>query len=474
LRLATPIIAYSAAVALSWAYERDLGGLRSTILAGEPSARFVLGIALWLAAAWLAAALFERLVLRIMRRRRVENQLPKLLIDVGAILIFFAAGLVIVTHVLGQPLGGALATSGVLAAIIGFSVQRTIADVAAGVSLNLEQSIRLGDWIETASGAIGKAIEITWRTARLETLDGQMIVIPNSALSASQFINLSAPRRAMRATRKVTIDYAVPADRVVQILTAALKATDGVEPRPEPDVIVESCEASGIAYTMRFWVADYPSSFTVSSAVFTTALNFLDQAGIAPVYPKTDITLIAPRERHIDRHIDIVAILRRTPFFAAFDDDTLQLIARAGRLRDYAANSEIVREGDVGASLFVVITGLLEVTKAIAGKPPRRLGQLMPGSIFGEMSLLTGASRIATVSATTAATILEIEKSEMEPVLARYPDVMARFGQLIAEREMANESVLAAFPEERLEIARLGVAAFVRAKMARLFGTMAH
>jgi len=471
VRLAAPFICFALILALAWGVDHDAMGIMSALPAGAaPYAWTVTRIAAWLAAAWIAAALFGAVVWQFARRRTAQNKLPKLLIDVGRLVIFFGAALAIVSQVFNQPLGGLLATSGILAAIIGFSVQKTIADVVAGVGLNVEQSIKLGDWIEASPGAIGKVIEVTWRTTHLETIDGRLIVIPNSTLISGPFTNLNAPQRWMRTSKTVEIEYEVPAERVIQILQSAMAATEGVLAYPAPEVYIDKCADNGVVYNMHFWVADYPDTFRVSRAVVINALKFLDQANISPVYPKTDVMLIEPFQRHIDRRVDVAGILRRMPFFAAFEAETVETLAHGGHLREFAPETVIVREDEAGSSLFVVIEGLLEVTKRVAGKPDRRVGRLVPGEIFGEMSLLTGAQRSATVTAATHASLLEIDKRQIEPVLTSHPEAIAALGQLVAGRAAANESILALWPEERQEIARLGVAAFLRAKIGEFFG----
>ncbi len=470
MRLGVPLICFVVVIGLSWAVDHNVAGIMSALPAeAAPSIKIFVGVATWLAAAWVAAAVFGMLVLQATRRRGAENKLPKLLIDVGNIVIFFCVGLIIVSQVFGKPLGGLLATSGVLAALIGFSVQKTIGDMVAGVGLNLEQTIKLGDWIEAIPGTIGKVIEITWRTTHLETRDGRLVVLPNSMLNTGHFTNLNAPQRYLRVTRTVAIDYDVPAERVIRILQAAMEATDGVRSQPEPVVYVDAYGDNGIIYSMNYWVADYPETFTVTRELLVNALKFLDQAGISPVYPKADVTLLEAKQRRIERHIDVASILARTPFFEPFETEALQLIEQGSRLREFPPRAVVVKEGDPGSSLFVVVAGVLDVSKQVPGKPDRRVGRLVAGDLFGEMSLLTGASRSATITAATHSTLIEIDKQQIEPILVSHPEAITRLGQMVSEREAANESILALWPEERQEIARLGVAAFVRAKITQFF-----
>ena len=470
MRRVAPVICFALVIALYWAIDHDAAGIMSHLPANAYSyTKLAAGTAVWFAAAWVMAAILSEL-LQLLARRRGMDKLPSLLSSVGAIVIFFCAGLAVVSLVFGYSLGGLLATSGVLAAIIGLSLQKTIANISAGVTLNIEQTIKLGDWVETSAGTIGKVIEITWRTTHLETIDGHLIVIPNSTLIDGSFTNFNAPQRPMRFTNTIFIDYSLPTERVSRILEAALKASNGVLQQPPPFVRVYNCVGSGVGYNLYYWAADYPENFRITSEVLSNALKFLDQVGITPVYPKQDITLFEPSLRQINPKFDIGGILRRIPFFAAFEADALLQIERGCQLREFRPDAIVVREGDAGTSLFVVITGVLEVSKQIPGAPNRHLGRIMPGDLFGEMSLLTGAARSATVTASSHATVVEIDKQLIEPILATHPESITALSQFVAERAAANVNTLANSPEEKQEITRMGAAAFLRKKIASFFG----
>ena len=470
MRRLAPAIFFVLTIALYWAVNHDSGGIMEWLPpSAGPYAILAAGTAIWFAAAWLATSILVEII-RLVVRRRGGDRLPKILVDIGALLIFFCAGLAVVSRVFGYPLNGLLTTSGVLAAIIGLSLQKTIGNVSAGITLNAEQTIRLGDWIETSAGAIGKVIEITWRTTHLETIAGRVIVIPNGMLIDNSFTNFSAPQRYMRFNKRISIDYNQPAERIVRILEAALKASDGVLAEPPPMVFVGECADSGVAYDLYYWTADYPESFRITGNVLSTALKFLDQAGISPVYPKQDITLFEPATRHIERKYDVADILHRVPFFSVFAAESLQQIVRGGKLREFRPDEVVVFEEDTGKSLFVVIAGLLEVSKRLFGAEKRHLGRLMPGDLFGEMSLLTGASRSATVTASSHVTLLEIDKELIEPILTSHPESIASLSQFIVERNAANATALAKSSEEKQEIVSLGAAAFMRKKIAAFFG----
>lgn len=471
MRVLIPVVTFAVVFILYWMVRHDTAGLMSSAPpAMRDYAGIVLGVGFWLAAAWVATSLLTVTVLQFVRRRRTQNKLPKFLIDVGAMVIFFCAFLLILSQVFNYSLSGVLATSGVLAAVIGFAVQRTIADIIAGVSLNLEQSVKIGDWIELPNGLVGQAIEITWRTTHLYTRDGRLIVVPNSVLIGERFANFSAPQRYFRLARQVSIDYAVPPERVVGILQSAMKATPGVLDQPDPIVYIDECGDNGIVYSMNYWVADYPESFLISRHVVQTALAFLDRAGISTSYPHRDVMVLESKPRHIDHSIDVAPLLARIAFFRSFNPASLERLARDGKVHELPPDTVVVREGETGASLFVVIAGLLNVSKADERSGQRSVGRLVPGDVFGEMSLLTGAPRTATVTSAAPAILFEIGRDQIEPILAGHPEAIVALSDLMAQRAAINESILALWPQESRALATMGVAAFLRERINRFFG----
>ena len=428
-----------------------------------------IGVLFWLAVAALVQASLRGLILRRTHIRQGEGKLPVLLIDLSAALVYFAAVLAIVSLVFERSLTGLLATSGIAAAIIGLAVQRTISDLLAGVALNIGQGgIKLGDWIGTPDGHVGKVLEITWRATHLVTRDDTLLVVPNSSLVQNRFQNYSAPKPYFRVSRQITVGYDAPPERVRLIFAAAMAATEGVIETPKPQVQIPECGDNGIVYQLNFWVVDYPKSFGIATAVTIAALRYLDQAGYACSSPQLDITLTRAQKRGIDHAIDRAAILQRVPLFRPFGAEAFALLERGALERHLSAGAEIVREGSEGQSLFIVVAGLFEVLRAGSGGETR-LARLSAGDVFGEMSLLTGAPRSATVRAVTDAVVLEIVKERLDPVLALQPDAVEEMSRLQAERMADNLNAASFTPSEREEIARIGVAQFLRGKISRFF-----
>ncbi|HXP32104.1 MAG TPA: mechanosensitive ion channel family protein [Stellaceae bacterium] len=445
-----------------------VAGFRGTL-------RLAAAIALWLSAAWLVRNVFVLAVLRYSARRArttgvLASGVPKLLIDVGGLVIFVAAIVGILAYVFNQSLGGLLATSGVLAAMIGFAMQRTLSDIFSGMALNAEHSFAIGDWLVTSTGITGKVVEHTWRAVHLVTIDGRSVVVPNSMLISNQIINLNAPERHFRLHEPMCLEYSIPGERAVSILETAMAMTEGVLRTPAPIVQFESCGESGVVYSLNYWVADYPESFVVSRQLMVNTLRLLDQAGFAPAYPKRDVALLEAPQRQIEYGMDLPALLGRVPLLKVLDEGSLAELGRKARPQNYPAAAVIVGEGEPGNSLFVVISGLLDVSRRGLATRPRSIGRLVAGDAFGEMSLLTGAPRSATITAVTPVTLAEITKETLEPILNAYPALILRLSEIQAARMTANMDTENLSPDEREELQKMGFAAVMRQRILQFFG----
>src|SRR4051812_48369694 len=279
MRLLPPLVVMLAASGLVFFARYSDSGIGDAQLFLDTLAQ----IALWLGAAWLVRrATGAALNLYSARKLRAEGTPHflqtgrNLLTDLVGLIAFGLAVLGIVGIVLHQPITGLLATSGLVAAVIGLATQRMIADIFAGLALSVERPFGVGDWLEIGSGLAGKIIEANWRAVRLVTIEGRAVVVPNSVLANNHFTNVSAPQRYFRLKRQICMDYSAPSERVVPILHAAMVSTPGVRKDPQPIVLIDETNDRGVVYSLNFWVSDFPEQFPVSRDVVITALRFLD------------------------------------------------------------------------------------------------------------------------------------------------------------------------------------------------------
>jgi CRP-like cAMP-binding protein len=142
--------------------------------------------------------------------------------------------------------------------------------------------------------------------------------------------------------------------------------------------------------------------------------------------------------------IDARAVLAAIPLFAdTLDARQLDRLAAQCEPAFFPAGAFIISEGDFGDSMYAVVSGEVGVTLHDARGGEHGVASVMPGEIVGEMSILTGMRRQATVVAKTDVAALEITKPALEEMFARAPDLIDRFGAVLAERQATLSRVAA-------------------------------
>lgn len=428
-------------------------------------AQLIVHTCIILCLAWLLKISIELFLNRV---RGSDKEVPRLLIDVIGVLIFVGAIIMVISLVFDKPVGGLLATSGLIVAILGFALQSTFSNIFSGIALNIENPFHIGDWLQLDSGEVGKVTDCNWRATRLLTIEGRTIVIPNGKLAEKTFTNLNAPERYYRIKQPIHVAYSAPTDRVENILASAIKATEGIVKEMPSVVLLEGCSERGVLYTLNYWVPDYPQSFGITNRAIANALNYLDQAGLIPSYPKRDIAIHETPRQEINRKVDILNLLKRVELFQLLNDDSLKRLQQKARLIDFEAGTVIVHENESGDSLFVVVSGLLEVLKSSPNGQLNRVAVLSPGQILGEMSLLTGSPRNATVTAQTPVALIEVKKDHFEPILRQNPELINLITEIQLKRQEANETMLSA-AGEKLDKADMINGDSLRSKIIRFF-----
>jgi MinD-like ATPase involved in chromosome partitioning or flagellar assembly len=135
-------------------------------------------------------------------------------------------------------------------------------------------------------------------------------------------------------------------------------------------------------------------------------------------------------------------ILRKTEIFERLPEADLQKIGRLLRERRLAENHVLVRQGDQGDAMYIIVEGRVKVAVTDQFGREKVLAFLGDGQFFGDMALLTGAPRSATVSATTNVRVLELRKDDFDVLVANNVDVMREMLQVMAQRQaLINQRV---------------------------------
>lgn len=372
---------------------------------------------------------------------RASERVPAIVQDVLLIGLFAVTA----TFVLDEKL---MTTSAVGAVVVGFALQDTLGNLFSGLAIQIEKPFRVGQWIRVGDHE-GQVQEVTWRATKLLTKAGQFTILPNSLMSREAILNYSEPTVPVRLQVEVGASYDVPPNDVKRALSEALGGAPLVLREPPPDVVVVDFASSAVTYRVRFWIDDYSRDSVALDQVRTNIWYALRRHGIEIPFPiQVEYSREEKTARAPDRVREVATRLRSVDLFAELDDDERMQLVWACREPLYASGERIVRQGDAGASMFLVLQGRVRVTLEPSGQ---EVAVTSPGGFFGEMSMLTGEARTATVSALDDVVLLEIDAERFRALAVRCPGLVERVSAIVSARRIGLAEAQAAADGQRAE-----------------------
>ncbi|HLS68939.1 MAG TPA: mechanosensitive ion channel domain-containing protein, partial [Kiloniellales bacterium] len=185
---------------------------------------------------------------------------------------------------LGQSMSGALASSGLVLAVLGFAIRNVVADAFSGIALGLDAPYRIGDWVNIDGEIKGRITEIGWRTTRLHTRDSTYMILPNSQIARQRLTNYSAPRRNYRAQLQLLLPHEVPIEEARRLLAEAAARSELVLKDPKPDARAVGFDRDGIPYRVRYWVPSFAEEIDCRDSVLGHIDAALREARLPPAY----------------------------------------------------------------------------------------------------------------------------------------------------------------------------------------------
>jgi small-conductance mechanosensitive channel/CRP-like cAMP-binding protein len=345
----------------------------------------------------------------------------------------------------GLNVAGLVATSAVVTAVIGFALRDILGNVIGGLALQTDRSIRIGDWIKTGD-VEGRVVEIRWRYTAVETRNGETLIVPNAVLTGEKVMVLGRRQGAPLQWRRwvhFNVDFQHPLTEVSRVVVDALREAElpGVSPEPPPDVVVVDFQAGYARYAVRYWLTDLLVDVAVDSQVRTRVYFALQRAGLSLSLPAHSVFLTeesaerrqelqqAERERRLQA-------LQGVELFRPLPDEDRQFLAGRLQYAPFAAGEVVTRQGAEAHWLYLVAEGSVAVRVAADGGLDREVAQLGPGDVFGEMSLMTGEPRSATVVATAPTRCYRLDKAAFQEILQRRPALADPLAEILARRRV--------------------------------------
>lgn len=399
--------------------------------------------------------------------RRFRPRTPRILPDVITS-AFALVALIRASSRLGVELSGIIATSAVLTAVIGLSLQDTLGNVLGGLSLQLDQSINVGDWVKIGD-VTGRVSEIRWRYTALETRNWETVIIPNNLLTKQQVMVLGRRHDQPEQWRrwvKFQVDYRTTPSNVIDVVQAALRAQPivHVAVQPPPNCIAYEFGDSTITYAVRYWLTDLAVDDPTDSAVRTVIFFALRRAGIPFAIPGKSVLLSHDDQRVEQQRAEELerrrGALGRVDLFRGLSDEERLELASNLQHAPFARGEVLTRVGADAHHLYTIVGGEVSV-RVGTGADEHEVSRLGPGTFFGEMALLTGEKRRATIVALTDVDCYRLDADAFRALLLKRPDLAETVAAVLAERSVG----LSAAHEKLDEAARASQLARSRADM---------
>ena len=391
---------------------------------------------------------------------RVGLRLPRILVDlltgVGVLVVFIAVG-----RRAGFSVAGLITTSAVVTAVIGFSLQDTLGNIMGGLSLQLDKSIAVGDWVSLGPGEpAGRVTEVRWRYTAIEMRTWDTVIVPNGVLVKSKVTIIGRSTGQPAWTRRQVdffIDFRTSPTDVIEAMEKVLRNDPpaNVARDPAPHVLLLSTKDSVAQYAVRYWLTDVVPDDPTDSAVRIRCWFALRRAGISLAIPAASVFLTQETperaERKTNREIDQrLRALKKVDLFSGLTAKLQRALADQLEFMPFAVGEAVTREGEKDDGLFMIVEGHALVRIGKDHETPKEVARLGPGQFFGEMSLMTGEARTASVIAATELLCYRMNKSAFQQILEETPMIADQVAEVLAKRKTA----LSAAQNERDESRR--------------------
>jgi small-conductance mechanosensitive channel len=407
----------------------------------------IVKIGLWMTLIVAIIRFLDFLIFGAAFRSSNQSELSALLRNVFSIIIYIVAFFIIFNSQYPRvDLAALFTTSTILGIVIGLALQDTLGNLFAGLAMQADQPFQVGDVVSISTRDTGVVEGVSWRGVKIRTFQNKLLVISNSVLG-KETIEV-APRDNLNA-RLVFFNtlYSSSPATTAHVVREAVRQVENVSQKIRPIVRIKSLGESGIDWEIKYWLEDYAKYNDTDALIRQRVWYVFQREHLEFAYPTRTIHVESkPQETAFIETVNtIFERLSAIPIFAPLSDEETQKLAEACIARVYAPGEAIVRKGQQGNSMFVINRGAVKVQIPENGYQ-RTINKLRETEFFGEMSLLTGQPRSATVIAEEETEVLQIKKHALRPLFETNPDLMNAICEIIEERRQLLKT-----PDEHVE-----------------------
>jgi small-conductance mechanosensitive channel/CRP-like cAMP-binding protein len=389
------------------------------------------GIVLWQQCVeigwWIIGARAVAATIRAMVALEGRPHESRIVSDLMAAGIYIVTGLAITNFAFAVPVGGLLATSGVIAIVLGLALQSTLSDVFSGIAVGLERAYKPGDLLWVEGDIEGTVVQVSWRSTQIRTRHDNIAIIPNSVIAKSRLINRSSPTPERADNLTIKLDARADPAHCVTILNAAVQTCLLPLAGPKPYVAYTGLMGDGGTFEIGYSVRSSDELVAAKTEVLSQVHRHLFHAGIAlavtnnanppPVPPTTISTLIGGSDM-----FGVLPPEERETFAQHFVPVTLD------------KGDTLIHEGEMAGAVFIIASGAVEVTRDDKGTH-HILARLGPGEVIGLVGLLTEKPHLASGTALTDVEAHRLDRAALTTALKVCPNMAHALKELALRKE---------------------------------------
>jgi small-conductance mechanosensitive channel/CRP-like cAMP-binding protein len=403
---------------------------------------------------------------------------PRLVEDLSVIAAYVVFGMTRL-HYAGLELSGIVTTSALITAIVAFAMQDTLGNILGGLALELDSSFALGDWIRI-DDVVGRVTDLGWRSISIETRNGETVVVPNGQVVRGR-ITLLGKRQGEPLLWRRTVHFSVVArvrpGAVIEPVVAALAQAkiDGVAHQPAADCVTLSFDNGSTMYAVRYWLTDLARDDPTDSTVREHIYAALQRQGLELATPVQHMFLHRSGDAEHQRDVageqaQRASMLRRSELFAGLTAAEIDRLASRLVFAPFAAGDLITRQGASAHWLYILARGSVAVLLETGNDEQRELAQLDAPAFFGEMGLMTGEPRSATVIARGDVTCYRLDKEGFAEALRLRPGIAEHLSDVLAARQVELLAARRAWEASEREARLRDQSSAILEKIRRFFG----
>ncbi|MDD5772626.1 MAG: mechanosensitive ion channel family protein [bacterium] len=386
---------------------------------------------------FLFIQIIDLLVTDLLSAKYRAITIPPLLHSIILWIIYVIVVLFILRTYLNLNITPLLATSAVFSMVIGLALQDLLVNLFSGIVLSLEKPFDIHDWV-SINNNIGKVFAITWRTTKIRLRSNDLVIIPNAIVTKQEIINFSVPTKAHERKIDIGLSYSTPPNEAKQIIFKAIKETNGILENPAARVTISGYKDFFLNYTIRFWINDYDDLVRIEDDLHTHIWYLLKRNNIEIPFPTRTSYIHSMTDELIkekNNQNEILSWLRQVGILKPLSESELTELSKGLNFQKFGTGEIIFHENEQGDSFYIIKSGLVEVSKQVKFGKSSVISTLGPGNYFGEMSLLTGEKRNATIKALEDTELIAITHGPFKKILVNNPDIVESLSRILEERQ---------------------------------------